>query len=289
MTIGFLTMVKYNNIAVFIRGHKRMWDYIKKNLFESYDHISENVDYYVALWETAELNLDKIKSDFVGKTLIACITPPLFESFSGSWKSQGWLPYNLLPYKKIREESVTYDAVFDQRTDSIITDYYVCEKFVLEPMILYSQWPVSSTDEMTRHDGTGITTVHPFPLKTIKDFGFMCDSKTFDILTYRFAFFEHQDVPVEHLLYNYCKKNKISIEKKHPFRSCIVRPTLCSNPNITHPIGSIINKETFIGDRMVTLSPFWDDFAKWHNLSPTEKIELCQQYNIDFEDYMDKI
>lgn len=289
MTIGCLTMEKYNNIAVFIRGHKRMWDYTKKNLFESYDHISENVDYYVALWDTAELDLDKIKSDFVGKNLIACITPPLFESFSGSWKSQGWLPYNLLPYKKIREESVTYDAVFDQRTDAIITDYYVCEKFVLEPMILYSQWPVSSTDEMTRHDGTGLITTHPFPLKTIKDFGFMCDSKTFDILTYRFAFFEEQDVPVEHLLYNYCKKNKIEIKKKHPFRSCIVRPTLCSNPNVNHPVGSLINSDTFRSDRTATLAPFWNDLAEWHNLSPTEKIELCQQYNIDFEDYMDKI
>ena len=280
-------MEKYNNIAVFIRGHKRMWDYTKKNLFESYDHLSENVDYYVALWETSELNIDKIKLDFVGKNLIACITPPLYESFSGPWKSQGWLPYNLLPYKKIREESVTYDAVFDQRTDTIITEYYACEKFILEPMTLYSQWPISSTDEVTVSGG--LTTTHPFPLKTIKDFGFMCDSKTFDILTYRFAFFEEQDVPVEHLLYNYCKKNKIEIKKKHPFRSCIVRPTLCSNPNVNHPIGSIINMRTSNGDYGATLSPYRCDYAEWEDLLSTDKIELCQQYNIDFEDYMDKI
>ena len=288
MTIGCLTMEKYNNIAVFIRGHKRMWDYTKKNLFESYDHLSENVDYYVALWDTAELDLDKIKSDFVGKNLIACITPPLFESFSGSWKSQGWLPYNLLPYKKMREQSITYDAVFDQRTDSIITDYYICKKFVLEPMILYSQWPVSTTDEID-YSGTGITTTHPFPLKTIKDYGFMCDSKTFDILTYRFAFFEDLNVPVEHLLYNYCIKNKIEIKKKHPLKSCIVRPTFCSNPDINHPVGSLINSDTFRSERLEYLSAYWKCFVKWHNLSAVKKIELCHQYNIDLEDYMDKI
>jgi len=287
MTIGCLIMEKYKNIAVFIRGHKRMWDYTKKNLFESYDHLSENVDYYVALWDTSALNLDEIKSDFLGKNLIACITPPLYESFSGSWKSQGWLPFNLLPYKKIREESVTYDAVFDQRTDSVITEYYACEKFVLEPMTLYSQWPISSTDEAS--DCGGLTTTHPFPLKTIKDYGFMCDSRTFDILTYRFAFFEDLNVPVEHLLYNYCIKNRISIKNKHPLNSCIVRPTLCRNSNVTHPIGSIINNSTFTGDRMATLSPFWNDFVEWHTLPSAEKIKLCFQYSIDFEDYMDKI
>lgn len=280
-------MEKYKNIAVFIRGHKRMWDYTKKNLFESYDHISENVDYYVAMWETSELNIDKIKLDFVGKNLIACITPPLFESFSGSWKSQGWLPYNLLAYKKIREESVTYDAVFDQRTDTIITEYYACEKFILEPMTLYSQWPISSTDEVT--NSGALTTTHPFPLKTIKDFGFMCDSKTFDILTYRFAFFEDLTVPVEHLLYNYCIKNKISIKKKHPFCSWIVRPTLCRNLNVNHPVGSIINMRTSNGDWSATLSPYCGDYAEWEVLSSIEKIELCQRYSIDFEDYMDKI
>jgi hypothetical protein len=287
MTIGCLTMEKYNNIAVFIRGHKRMWDYTKKNLFESYDQISENVDYYVALWDTAELDLDKIKSDFVGKNLVACITPPLYESFSGPWKSQGWLPFNLLAYKKIREESVTYDAVFDQRTDTIITEYYACEKFILEPMNLYSQWAISSTDEVTVIGG--LTTIHPFPLKTIKDFGFMCDSKTFDILTYRFAFFEDSTVPVENLLYNYCIKNKISITHKHPFCSSIVRPTLCRNLNVNHPIGSIINVRTSNGDYGASLSPYRGDYDEWEYLSSTDKIELCQQYNIDFEDYMDKI
>ena len=280
-------MEKYKNIAVFIRGHKRMWDYIRNNLFASYDHISENVDYYVALWDTSALNLDEIKEDFLGKNLIACITPPLYESFSGSWKSQGWLPYNLLPYKKIREESVTYDAIFDQRTDSVITEYYACEKFVLEPMTLYSQWPISSTDEVTDH--TGLTTYHPFPLKTIKDFGFMCDSKTFDILTYRFAFFQDLNVPVENLLYNYCVKNRISIKKKHPFNSCIVRPTRCRNPKVTHPFGSILNRATFDGDTSEILTPYWDDFAEWHNLPSEEKMKLCFRYDIDFEDYMDKI
>jgi hypothetical protein len=287
MTIGYLIMEKYKNIAVFIRGHKRMWDYTKKNLFESYDHLSENVDYYVALWDTSALNLDEIKSDFTGKNLIACITPPLYESFSGSWKSQGWLPFNLLPYKKIREESLTYDAVFDQRTDTVITEYYACEKFVLEPMTLYSQWPISSTDEVT--DSHGLTTYHPFPLKTIKDFGFMSDSKTFDILTYRFAFFEDLNVPVEHLLYNYCVKNKISIKKKHPLNSCVVRPTLCGNPNVKHPIGSILNRSTFNGDTTEILNPYWNDFAEWHKLSSVEKMDLCFRYDIDFEDYMDKL
>jgi hypothetical protein len=117
----------------------------------------------------------------------------------------------------------------------------------------------------------------------------MCDSKTFDILTYRFAFFEDSTVPVENLLYNYCIKNKISITHKHPFCSSIVRPTLCRNLNVNHPIGSIINVRTSNGDYGASLSPYRGDYDEWEYLSSTDKIELCQQYNIDFEDYMDKI
>ena len=43
------------------------------------------------------------------------------------------------------------------------------------------------------------------------------------------------------------------------------------------------------GDYGSTLSPYQGDYAEWEDLSSTDKIELCQQYNIDFEDYMDKI
>jgi hypothetical protein len=283
-------MDKYKNIAVFIRGHKRMWDFIKHNIFESYNEISENVDYYVAMWETSELDLDKIRLDFAGKNLIACISPPLYESYSGPWKSQGWLPFNLLPYKKIREQSVTYDAVFDQRTDSLITQYHVCATFPLESMTLYSPWPISTTDETTSDDaGAHITTSHPFPLKTIKDFGFMCDSKTFDIMTYRFTFFEDLNVPVENLLYNYCIKNKISIKKKHPLIYTILRPTVCNNSDVVHPIGLLINAKLFDGNHVPTLAPYWNSFGDWHKLSSTEKIALCDQYGIDLEDYMDKL
>lgn len=271
--------MRFNNIAVVIRGHKRVWDYSKHNIFAFYESISTNVDYYVTLWKTPGLDLQKMERDFDGKNLIALVTPPLYEQFGGPWKSQSWLPYHILPYKAIREKSVTYDVVCDQRTDEMIFGI-TPEYFDIEPNTLYSNFapiiPYGNFDPKT------ITQKLPFESKPhVKDYGFMADSATYDLLTHRFAMPvkpHFQDSP-ELMFAQYLHENNITPVQQHISRTCLVRPNICeyASKNTIYNIPKAMSpaKDT------VTSS-----FTKWNELSRDEKRSVCLTYDVYPGDYM---
>lgn len=278
--------MKYQHIAVFIRGHKRIWDYVKDNIFYSYDQIAENVDYYVSVWETFDLDLDKMKNDFEGRNLVAIMTGPLMEHFMDPWKSQSWLPYNLLPYKKIREREVTYDAVFDQRFDIALANYSSegtsginelenhppFSPFVLEKNKLYSTvWPVTNVDP------NGNKT-HPH----IKDYCFMAHSETFDLLCTRFDCHWDRVDNLEYFFAKWLQRNGIEAVFVKLFQAILCRPDICQS--VTFPLIEIdVDKDVDLYNRLS------NSFEIWRALSKEEKIKMCGKYHIDLEDYLDNL
>lgn len=271
--------MRFNNIAVVIRGHKRVWDYSKHNIFAFYESISTNVDYYVSLWKTPSLDLKKMERDFDGRNLIALVTPPLYEQFGGPWKSQSWLPYHILPYKAIREKSVTYDVVCDQRTDEMIYGVNY-EHFDIEPNTLYSNYapiiPYGNFDPKT------ITQkLPPQSIPHVKDYGFMSDSATYDLLTHRFAMTikpNFQDAP-ELMFAQYLHENNITPVQQHVSMTCLVRPDICEYVK-DNPIGLISReptREKFIIN---------NSFTAWNKLTRDEKRNICLKYDIEPGDYM---
>ena len=56
--------MKLDHIAVVLRGHVRTWHYIYPMVFDFYDSIAENVDYYFVTWDTS--NTDGIVETFKG-------------------------------------------------------------------------------------------------------------------------------------------------------------------------------------------------------------------------------
>ena len=126
-----------NHIAVILRGHMRTFGYTKDIMFNFYNKIAKNVDYYVVTWEIPGLNIDSIKSHFKYSNLVALVRVPANSTVYNSWIGPGWLSYNIVPYKRQRERKVTYDAVFDTRPDVV---YQLTGKSIIvpEPDSLYT-------------------------------------------------------------------------------------------------------------------------------------------------------
>ena len=257
-------MKKFNRIAVFIRGHIRMWNYIKNNIFINYSEIADNVDYYMSVWETDTMTTEELRQSFNGQNLIALIHPPLQDRFGGPWYSQGWLPFNLLPYKKIQEEKYgqQYDAVFDQRTDAVL-DFSNAANFEnmtdIKENVIYSMWHECEPE-------------YPH----FKDYGFYCTSDTFDTVTERFAIPHEKDTILEVLLYNYIKSKSIKIEwVANYLNTDNPRPSLL---DIICPIEKINIRQTINNN--------WEE---WAATPGDDKIKILKKYKIDVEDYLEKL
>jgi hypothetical protein len=273
--------MRFNNIAVVIRGHKRVWDYSKYNIFAFYEAISTNVDYYVSVWNTPSLDLQKMEKDFDGKNLIALVTPPLYEHFGGPWKSQSWLPYHILPYKTMREKTVTYDVVCDQRTDEMIYGVNY-EFFDIQPNTLYSNFsPVIPYGPYRDTNSKTITRDLPVSVKPhVKDYGFMADSATYDLLTHRLAMHIKPRFEDSHelMIAQYLYENNITPVQEHVSQTCLVRPDICEYAT-RKPI-RLIPREPSEVKGVVNSS-----FTNWQNLTLDTKRNLCSIYDIDPGDY----
>jgi|TARA_R110001606_G_scaffold308649_1_gene455532 hypothetical protein len=122
-------MKKMKHIAVVLRGHVRTWNFNAPKVFEFYDSIADNVDYYFTTWDSS--NTDGIEGTFKDQNLIHFqILSHTFENSiltQGDWKGKwynGQLgpPYMnimVLPHLRRREKQLgnKYECVFDTRPD----------------------------------------------------------------------------------------------------------------------------------------------------------------------------
>lgn len=104
-------------VAIFLRGHKRVWDHIKHNALEFYQSLGSRVDFYLAVWDVLDIDIDSLPEDFPENSVQAflknsnheqydAVTGPIFQSRL------------LSEYKYKREREIgKYDLVIDTRYD----------------------------------------------------------------------------------------------------------------------------------------------------------------------------
>lgn len=249
-----------NHIAVMLRGHMRTWYYLSPAVFDFYNSIAKNVDYYLSTWQLPGVNMNYIESSFYGQNLVKAILVPVDERYYTSWAGSGWLNFNLLPYKKQRELTVTYDAVIDTRPD-IINRVRQGYTYIIEPedntLYVSGLTVQSSYHDQKKH-------------VAVRDHFMMSTSKTFDLLTYRFI---EKDVHGSQIQYfKYTNNWGIQINTIDWVESIITRPNAIDfAPN---------SKDYFqVSDSMLMNE-------NWIDLSSDEKIHILTKHDINLADYM---
>jgi hypothetical protein len=252
-----------NHIAVVLRGHIRTWEYTRPAIFDFYDSIAKNVDYYFVTWNYEGAHRKTIEDAFIGRNLIKLLYVHIGENeHYDNWKGPAWLNYNILPYKHQREKEVTYDAVFDTRPDIIynITN----SEIVLPPeddvfyCTGYTNQPCPDTGKM---------------FLGIQDCFFMSTSKVHDIMSERFI--QWNDIGCHSKLVQVASDNNITTAQIKWLQESIVRPN--SFELIPDPFDYFKYRKTGYGLRQIEQG--------WMNLSSDEKIRILQKYNIKEMDY----
>lgn len=250
--VKYLTM----KVAVFIRGHKRTWNYTKEHLFDFFENSFGDVDYYVAFWKSQKnYNTQDIENDFIGRNLkkhLLVENHYNFDNFTGPCYLS-----NLLTPFRIKQELLSgskYDYIFDTRPDAaykkIANTYF------------YKSDEIGCT--RVSHEMVGIW-------QGMCDIGFMTTPSTHILWNQRTHWNENAwlDIPrsgVHSLMYDYALHNNlIPIEFSWCYHK-IIRPDV-----IDYSIDS-----QFEG---IYQRP-------WGILSLAEKIDYIKKSNLGMDEYL---
>jgi hypothetical protein len=269
------------NIAVMLRGHVRTWYFNYPAVFEFYDSIAENVDYYFITYDNS--NHAGIEKTFKGKNLITLqIYPHDFDTkkWYNSWYGAAVMSTFLIPWRKRREKETgkSYDAVFDTRPD-----VYPIRKIDLdnpknyipslppEQNCIYSPGLEIHTNLSKNGHREGL------PEIAIRDWFLMMRPEVYDTMANRYIndyrVYTDGKSPGAQIEY-------IEIAQTQGFYLCTTDwiDTAMTRPNI------------FTLDWKQSRD--WTDIVcasgnTWTNLSRDEKINLCLKYGVKVTDYSD--
>lgn len=253
-----------NRIAVILRGDLRTWDYAKPAIFSFWESIADNVDYYFATWHTPTLNVNSLYKDFENKNLIALITlnpgPP--DNTYNGWTGPSALCYQVVPHKRIREKTVTYDAVFETRPDVLYTLLDGKKPIVPDHNTLFSS-NVAVLDDKNRI-GVG-------------DHFLAMSSNVFDILSQRFAI-TTTPTGTHYDLRKICDSEGIDVCVLDWVNAQIVRP---------NGIDDIPNPFDYFTEHIRDGEKDWARIqTRWNQTSKADKINCLQKHNIAISDYL---
>ena len=244
----------FNHIAVIFRGHIRTWSLIKDHVLNFYDSLSVNVDYYFATYEQPKFNNNYIIKDFDNRNLIKFLEVPVHKNYYTSYMGPGWLNYNLLPYKRLREKEVKYDAVIDTRPDIGVFKLHQYKFFPVEENCLYTKLELHTNQVTKKLD------------IALQDWFFISSSKVFDLMTTRFTYGNVYGAQIA--IRKFAENEHINVCTQNWLQTVITRPNL-----------GIVTKEDF------TYKNVYSTCGNWINLSREEKLQFCYNYHINPEDY----
>ena len=284
-------MNKLKHIAVVLRGHVRTWHFNAPKVFDFYDSVAENVDYYFITWDSS--NTDGIEETFENQNIIHFqIMPHTLENavmskgeFHGKWYN-GHIgpPYMnslILPHLRRREKKLNkkYDAIFDSRPDVL-----PIRQKILFGDCTGSYVPITAPEPNSIYI-TGLelqenmSSISPYSGQkdiAIQDWFFYMGSDEFETLNLRYMkdnfIYEMGDGPGTQIeLREYIKDKNMFLCLHHWCKAHMMRPSIfkldwldCKDINAIQ----IANIE-------------------WRPLSSEEKIKLCERYNISLSDYAD--
>lgn len=121
-------MKKMKNIAVVLRGHVRTWHFNAPKVFDFYNEIADNVDYYFITWDTS--NTEGVEESFENQNLIhfhilsykvnnALLTEGEVSEYYNGHLGPPFMNMIMLPHIRRQEKRLDtkYDCIFDTRPD----------------------------------------------------------------------------------------------------------------------------------------------------------------------------
>lgn len=111
-----------NNIAVVLRGQYRTWGYVHPVVFDFYDKIAKNVDYYMVTWRYYDqYGYTNFFEPFekYNKKLIKFLTIYPDNQYYSSYLGPSYLTYQIIPDMLEQHHKKKYDFVFNTRPDII--------------------------------------------------------------------------------------------------------------------------------------------------------------------------
>jgi hypothetical protein len=278
-----------NKVAIFIRGYKRTWDWVKHNNFKIYEELyGNNIDWYVATWKTNTTTYESVLKDFAGKNLKSLhvvdetnypmpletrghMQDDFFHTWTHKIDSYWRLAYLdlLLSHDKIKNEAcseLTYDVVLFTRFDlyCLYSGDQLKEKYLKPKLFTIS----SDTAREDNHD-----------FSIIDDYQYKTDSVTADIIAFRFFDthindYANQATPLvpETMFSNYLFRNNITYDKSNTlgFKLFLIRPNHC-------------NTSTTITKSFLKSSKF---DSNWNSTTMDYRHYHCKRIGIDASEYI---
>lgn len=249
------------HIAVVLRGHIRTWEYNYKAIFDFYDSIAENVDYYFVTWRMGQFYDKPIVDSFEqnNKRLIKLLDV-FDEANYNSWKGPSWLNYSIIPYKLQREREVKYDAVFDTRPDIIYEKIKNKSILDIQPNTLYTTGYVCQLGpDNKQHIG-------------VDDHFFVSSSEVHNRMNTRHVYTD--DIGCQAKILEFTRDENINVVNLDWVTASIVRP----NAFVSKP-----DPKTYFNNK---IEPSYSVIGQqWIDMPYNEKLSILQQYNIRIEDY----
>jgi hypothetical protein len=247
----------YDNIAVMLRGHVRNWHVIYPYVFQFYESLAHNVDYYFYTWKS-KFSKD-VPETFEGKNLVSFYEFEPTIQFTTSWRGPAYLNYMALHYMTPKHNENPYNVIIDTRPD-VLTRLRdpVYGLMIHEPKKVYV--PYIERHLCQKHNDLSIAVADHFIMFT--------DLKIIDKLSHRmYAESEYgNQVGLRRLI----EENNYGLNTARNVDSRITRP------NIVSVIGDI--------NRMLDSNN--DLQLEWSmHLTTEEKIKICEENKIDPADY----
>ena len=121
--------------AIFLRGHGRTWEFTKNQIIPFFKDLYSDPDWYISLWDTTTVDIEKLKNDFYECNVIKIeiVDESIIDKFDqelqtlrGHWKLKdsnflklAYLDHRLSMVKRKYEleNKIRYDSVSFIRTD----------------------------------------------------------------------------------------------------------------------------------------------------------------------------
>ncbi len=274
-------MKKMKNIAVVLRGHVRTWHFNAPKIFDFYDEIADNVDYYFITWDTS--NTEGVEESFKNQNLIhfhilgySLHNALLAKGTQTSEYYNGHLgpPYmNMIMAPHIRrqekrlKDNTKYDCIFDSRPDVLPVRNKDLSITYPDPNTIYFSGLEMQTNMRTNKLDVAM-----------QDWFMYMGSDEFDVFNKRY----HSDgwlYPVDG------PGTQIEI-REYVTNNLFTEMTVCiqdwceahmTRPNVFR-LDWLDSKDT---ETLLLKS------REWPSMTKEDKITVCERYGISLSDYID--
>lgn len=237
-------------IAVFLRGHKRVWEYTKHNIIDFCNGLSTHVDYYVAVWGNQTYDVSPMQFDFPESQLKAFLTVPNDTKY-GAFTGPAYLSSLLSPYRLMEELSSgkEYDLIIDTRFD--VKFKKLQEISLIEPMSL----------------GSTIVDRDMHGMLEMEDHCFVADRLSHTIWNSRLFQPSNYVVGSHHWMVKYANSYKLPLFNIPWFKCYIVRPH----------IADVDIEELH--------QRYYELDGPWHDMSTKERVDIISRIGCHESEY----